>query len=196
VGEFARALVVFFAVLDPLGNLIVFHAVTRAMDRRARVAAAGLSTTVAFLILLVFALTGTAILDYLGISLASFQVSSGLLLALSAVPMVQRGEPIHPTVIGAATPLRVALVPLATPLLAGPGAAATTVTFTNLLGRWATVAAAGCILALTAVVFIAAAWILDRFAGTLVPVLTRVVGILLTAIAVDLVLDGLRGVFV
>lgn len=195
MGEFARALVVFFAVLDPLGNLIVFHAVTRAMNGRERVVAAGLSTAAAFVLLLVFALTGTLILDYLGISLASFQVSSGLLLTLSAVPMVQRGEPVHPSVIGAATPLGVALVPLATPLLAGPGAAATTVTFTNLLGRWATVAAAGCILILTAVLFVAAAWILDRFAATLVPVLTRVVGILLTAIAVDLVLDGLHGVF-
>ncbi|MER3421613.1 MAG: antibiotic resistance protein MarC, partial [Chloroflexota bacterium] len=157
--------------------------------------AASVSTAAAFVILLVFALTGTTILDYLGISLASFQVSSGLLLTLTAVPMVQRGEPIHPSVVGTATPLGVALTPLATPLLAGLGAAATTVTFTNLLGRWATVAAVGCILALTAVVFVAAAWILDRFAGTLVPVLTRVVGILLTAIAVDLVLDGLHGVF-
>ncbi len=195
MGEFARALVVFFAVLDPIGNLIVFHAITRVMDRSERVLAAVLSAVAAFAILLVFALTGTVILDYLGISLGSFQVSAGLLLTLSAVPMVQRGEPVHPSVAGAATPLQLALVPLATPLLAGPGAAATTVTLTDLLGRWTTVAAAGCILAATVVLFMAASWILDRFAATLVPVLTRVVGILLTAIAVDLVLDGLHAVF-
>jgi multiple antibiotic resistance protein len=195
VDDFLRALVVLFALVDPLGNLIAFHAVTRTLDQRQRVTAAVLSCAVAFLILLLFALTGTATLDYLGISLPSFQVASGLLLLLTAVRLVERGEPFHADVPATDSALSVVLVPLATPLLAGPGAIAVTVTFTTLVGRAATVGAAAAILALTVGIFLGGAWLFERAPRGLLPVLTRVVGILLTAIAVDLALDGLRDFF-
>jgi multiple antibiotic resistance protein len=195
VDDFLRALVVLFALIDPLGNLIAFHAVTRTFNPRQRVTAALLSTAVAFAILLLFAATGTAILDYLGISLASFQVASGLLLLLTAVRLVDRGEPFHRHDAATDSPLSVVLVPLATPLLAGPGAIAATVTFTTLIGQAVTVSAAAVILVLTVGVFLGGGWVFERAPRGLLPVLTRVVGILLTAIAVDLALDGLRDFF-
>src|SRR5207244_4080918 len=101
------------------------------LGHRGRTTAALASTVAAFLLLLLFALTGTGILSYLGISLESFQVASGLLLGLTAVRLVDRGEPFHST--GAQdSALGIGLVPLATPLLAGPGAIATTVSFAHL----------------------------------------------------------------
>lgn len=193
--EFARALIVFFAIIDPLGNLVAFEAVARGMGQRSRVVAALLSALVAFAILTLFALTGTAILDYLGISLASFQASSGLLLGVVAVRLVDRGAPFHPSTSAGDSPLTIVLVPLATPLLAGPGAIATTVTYTTLLGRTATIGAVGCVLLFAVGLFIGGSWLFSRAPDGLLPVLTRVVGILLTAIAVDLVLDGLRSFF-
>jgi multiple antibiotic resistance protein len=194
VSEFERALIVFFAIIDPIGNLVAFEAATRPLDRSGRVLAALVSTAAAFAILLLFALTGLDILDYLGISLASFQVASGLLLGLTAVRLVERGEPMHPA-SPAGSAWSVALVPLATPLLAGPGAIATTVTFSSLLHRPATIAAAGCILLLTALLFLSGTWLFERLASPVLPVLARVVGILLTAIAINLVLTGLRTFF-
>ncbi len=195
MGDFSRALVVFFAIIDPIGNLLVFQALTRTLSTRSRLVAALLSTVVAFVILVLFAFTGTALLDYLGISLESFQVSAGLLLGLTAVRLVDRGEPVPASTRPADSALHVVVVPLATPLLAGPAAIATTVSFTHLLGRTVTVAAVGGILALTAVVFVAGAWVFERAAAPVLPVLARIVGILLTAIAVNLVLDGLRSFF-
>lgn len=192
--EFARAIVVFFAVIDPIGNLIAFEAVARHLQRRERVSAALVSTAAAFAILLLFALTGTRILSYLGISLTSFQVASGLLLGITAIRLVDQGEPLHPR--GAqGSAITTALVPLATPLLAGPGAIATTISFSHLLHRGPTIAAAACILALCALVFVGGAWLFERLAAPVLPVLARVVGILLTAIAVNLVLTGLHAFF-
>jgi multiple antibiotic resistance protein len=194
VGDFARALVVFFAIIDPIGNLIAFQAATRGLDRPGRTVAALASTAAAFLILLLFALTGTGILSYLGISLESFQVASGLLLGITAIRLVDRGEPFH-TSAGQGPALSIALVPLATPLMAGPGAIATTVSFAHLLGQGATIGAAACILVLTAVLFLGGSWVFERAASRALPVLARVVGILLSAIAVNLVLTGLRTFF-
>lgn len=195
MGEFARALVVFFAIIDPVGNLLVFQALTRDMGLRPRLTAALLSTAVAFGILTLFALSGTALLDYLGISLASFEVSAGLLLGITAIRVVDRGEPLPASAEPASSPLGVVVVPLATPLLAGPAAIATTVSFTHLTGRATTITAVAAILAMTVAVFLAGSWLFERTARPVLPVLARIVGILLTAIAVNLVLDGLRAFF-
>jgi multiple antibiotic resistance protein len=195
LSEFLRALVVFFAIIDPIGNLIAYQAVVSGMDSRARLTAALLATSAAFVLLLLFALTGTAVLSYLGIDLASFQVSAGLLLGITAIRLVDRGEPFHPGARADHSPVVTALVPLATPLLAGPGAIATTVSFTQLLHRGPTIAAAGAILALTALLFLAGDWLFRHLAAPLLPVLSRVVGILLTAIAVNLTLTGLKSFF-
>jgi multiple antibiotic resistance protein len=135
VNDYLRALVVLFAEIDPLGNLIAFHTVTSGMKERARISAAILSCFVAAAVLLLFAVTGTAILDYLGISLDSFQVAAGLLLGITAIRLLEYGEPFHRATTATDSPWSVALVPLATPLLAGPGAIATTVTFTRLFGQ-------------------------------------------------------------
>jgi multiple antibiotic resistance protein len=195
MSEFLQALVVFFAIIDPIGNLIAFQAVVRGLEARSRVTAALFSTSAAFAILLLFAVTGTAILHYLGISLESFQVSAGLLLGITAVRLVERGEPFHPGAQPERSAAALALVPLATPLLAGPGAIATTVSFSHLLHRGPTIAAAACILALSAALFLAGNWLFEHLAAPVLPVLSRIVGILLTAIAVNLVLGGLKSFF-
>jgi len=86
-------------------------------------------------------------------------------------------------------------VPLATPLIAGPGALAVTTSFSDSLGRGVTIGAFSLVLALSLVAFLFADALFRLLGSTLLRLLARLVGILLFAIAVDLVLDGARAVF-
>jgi multiple antibiotic resistance protein len=139
-----------------------------------------------------FSLGGNEVLDFLGIEPSSFRVAAGLLLMLPAYRLITEGQPA--SVDGAARdgPLEFALVPLATPLIAGPGALAATTSFSQTLGRETTIAAVSIVLLLTFAAFAAADWLFRLAGAALLRLAARIVGILLFAIAVDFVLDGLR----
>jgi multiple antibiotic resistance protein len=188
----AQAIVSFFAIIDPVGNILVFHLYTRAMDGRHKLYAALIAVGAAFVLLLAFSLGGREVLDFLGISPDSFQVAAGLLLLPPAYRLVTEGQPAaveHPEDL---QPFDFALVPMAMPLIAGPGALAATTSFTERLGTETTIAAVVVVLAVTLVAFVAAEW-LFRVAGiSVLKVLSRVVGVVLFAIAVDFILEGAR----
>jgi multiple antibiotic resistance protein len=188
----AQALVSFFAILDPPGNLLVFHLFTQRMSWGQKLLAAAIATTAAFVLLLIFAIGGEQVLDALGISPDSFQVAAGLLLIPPAYRLVMEGQPAHAEEGETPSPLDIALVPLATPLIAGPGALAATTSFSDSIGRETTIAAFTIVLVMMFATFALA----DRFFSLLgqpvLKMLARIVGIILFAIAVDFVLDGLR----
>jgi multiple antibiotic resistance protein len=188
----AQAIVSFFAIIDPIGNVIVFHLFTRRLDFRQKLIAAVVACLAAFVMLLAFSLGGEEVLEFLGISEESFQVAAGLLLIPPAYRLVTEGQPGPVDDEQAASPLDFALVPLATPLIAGPGALAATTTFTQDAGQSTTIAAFTLVLLFSLVAF-ALADQLFRIAGApVLRVLARIVGILLFAIAVDFVLDGAK----
>lgn len=193
-GAIVRAFLSFFAIIDPLGNVLVFHLLTVSLSpaRRARVAGVAISTAAGLLIL--FSLAGRQVLAFIGISAESFQVAAGLLLLLPAYNLVARGEPLE---IGqdAIEPTQVAVVPLATPLLAGPGALATAISLSATLGRTPTILALGLVLVLTGLVFLGAARLFHWLGAPLLRLLSRLVGILLFAIAVDYILKGSQAFF-
>lgn len=197
--DLIRALISFFAIIDPIGNLPVFHLLLIAeTGLRQRAAIAMVSTGFAFAVLYLFAIAGESVLDYLGISLASFQIAAGVLLFLPALRLVETGQPLPIT--SAEEPDRsrswqVAIVPLALPLLAGPGALATAISYTNLLGLGTTVASMGLILALTALLFTFSAAIFNLLGEAVLRVIARLVGIVLMAVAIDLIVDGLTNFF-
>src|SRR5579875_3497872 len=105
--------------MDPIGTAPVFLSLTRDQPRRGAQRAALLASLAAMVIVLVFALFGQVVLSYLHVSLASLSIAGGFLLVLVALEMLQ-GQMSPPEEAEG-----VALVPLATPLLAGPGAIAT-----------------------------------------------------------------------
>jgi multiple antibiotic resistance protein len=191
--------VTLMVLMDPIGLAPVFVAFTRRLDARARREAAVRATLAAGALILGFALFGGVVLDYLNVSVESLSIAGGLLLLLVALEML-RGQD-YPDEIDERASSRpaqdVALVPLATPLLAGPGAIATVIVLSRKFDEGGQrvgviVGILGAMLAV-GVVLLAA----DRLAGllpdALVQFLTRVLGLLLSAIAVQLVVDGVRG---
>jgi multiple antibiotic resistance protein len=186
---FLRVFVTMFVIIDPVGTVPVFITLARGMKRRARMALQ--AVVAAGVLVLAFGLFGTQILRYLGISIPSLQVAGGLLLVLLSVQEL-RGE-IAPADAGH----NVALVPLATPLLAGPGAIAATMLFFreahSLTERFLIVGALALVLAITWL----SLWLSERIRRVLkdtgIEFLTRVMGLLLAAISVQFVAEGIRG---
>jgi multiple antibiotic resistance protein len=189
-----QALVSFFAIIDPVGNIIVFYLFTRRFAWRQKALAASVACLGSWAMLLAFSLGGERVLDLLGISFDSFRVAAGLLLMPPAYNLVTHGQPTHEEGADAhgQDVLDFALVPLATPLIAGPGALAATTSFAQTLGQGETIAAFSAVMALTLVSFLAADIIFRVVGLRALNVLARIVGIILFAIAVDFVLDGTR----
>jgi multiple antibiotic resistance protein len=189
---FGEAFVTLFVIMDPPGTVPIFLALTGTLRAAERNRAALVAVAVAFGVIVAFALFGQAILDYLGISLPALQTAGGLLLLLVALQLLT-GELDDPS-----TPAtgNVAMVPLGTPLLAGPGAIVATMVFVQRSDQPADyLAVAGAIVAVHLLL-----WTFMRFSAVILRVLresgilllTRIAGLLLAAIAVQLVADAVR----
>lgn len=191
-----------FVVIDPIGLAPMFVALTpgeSAADRR-RMAVRG--TALAGIVLVTFALVGEALLAALRISLPAFRIAGGLLLFLLAIDMVFARHsgvraPTRREQVEAEAKRDISVFPLAVPLIAGPGAITTVLLATSRGGDSA--AALGALLAMLALVLLLAlaallsATRLTRLLGeTGTNVVGRVFGIVLAALAVQFVLDGLR----
>lgn len=193
--DLARAFISFFAIVDPIGNVTVFYLLARpfTVSRRLQVAAVAVGT--AFGLLALFAFAGREVLDFMGISVDSFKVAAGFLLLPTAYRLVERGQSIDVTDEGELDPVQLAMAPLATPLIAGPGALATAISLSDTLGRTPTVLGMGLVLLLSFVAFAAGAWLFQALGTSLLRLLSRMMGILLVAIAADFILDGLSATF-
>lgn len=191
---FLEVFVTLFVIMDPPGTVPVFLALTGTMTSRQRKRAARQAILVAFGVIVVFALFGQQLLDYMNISLPALQASGGLLLLLVAMELLT-GKMENPEPSDSGN-VNVALVPLGTPLLAGPGAIVATMVFV----QHAEVSADWFAIALGIVAVHVTLWLSMRFAGVIHRVLkesgttliTRIAGLLLAAIAVQLVADAVK----
>lgn len=183
---FAEVFVTLLVIMDPAGTAPVFVTLTRRMSPRERRWAAIRAMSAAGLLIIGFALFGGVLLDYLGVSLGSLSVAGGLLLLLVALEML-RGFDAAPDEDG-----DVALVPLATPLVAGPGAIATVIVLARQRPEGAVIGGAVAALVAMAVSLLLAGAIARVVSPALLNFFTRVLGLLLAAIAVQLVADGVR----
>lgn len=191
---FWEVFVTLLVITDPAGTVPVFIALTRRLDRRQRHRAAWQAALVALAVILAFALFGRELLDYLGVQLAALEGAGGLLLLLVALELLT-GKTEEPTE-AECEKINVAFVPLGTPLLAGPGAIVAVMLFVQRIHNGTQVA--GFALALGAVILLL--WLAMRFCGVLkrilrdsgVELLTRISGLLLSAIAVQLVAESVR----
>ncbi len=189
-----------FVVVDPFAAVPFFLSMTAADTPEGRRETARRAATAAGCVLAVFALGGAVIFRVLGISLGAFKIAGGLLLLIMAVDMLRSRPPEARITAGEAERGRekqdVAIVPLAMPLLAGPGSIATVVV---LMGRahtlrvWkgASVLAAIAVTSLLAYLVLAGAARIDRVLGkTGLSILERASGLLLAAIAIQFMIDG------
>ena len=190
---FGEAFVTLFMIMNPLGTIPVFLGLTGGFTMRGRARAAGQAVLVSLGVIVSFALFGQQILDYLGIGIPALQGAGGLLLLLVALDLLT-GRAEDPQRV---QDVNVALVPLGTPLLAGPGAIVATIVFVRRAdGVPDYVALAVAILAVHLALFLAL-----RFSGGIIRVIrdsgivlvSRIAGLLLSAIAVQLVADSVLG---
>ena len=201
---FITAFIIYFVVIDPVGNAPIFLAVTEAQDRARKLRTALEGTAIATAIMLFFALCGAWILGYLNISEAAFRIAGGIILFLVALDMLaakrqQRKREATTGDDSAAEPDNVAVYPLAIPLLAGPSAIMSVIvvnagfggtlasTLTGYAALLAVMVATGIILCLTVV---AEGWLNEK----ITMVFSRITAIILAGLSVQYVIDGLTAI--
>ena len=190
---FGAVFVTLFVIMDPLGNIPLFLGLTPGRTSKVRARLAGQAVLVSLVVISLFAVVGQQILTFLGIGIPALQGAGGLLLLIVALELLtdRADEPSE------VRDVNVALVPLGTPLLAGPGAIVATIVFVQQSEGVADVTAiAAGIVAIHLAVFLALRFSVGitrviRESG--IVLLTRIAGLLLSAIAVQLVADSVRG---
>lgn len=197
---FISALVTLLVVIDPPGAAPIFASLTTNATDAARRAMAWRSVLIASGILLGFAAFGEPFLGALGISLDAFRVAGGIMLFLIAVDMVfekrtkrreERAQSVEQE--------DVSVFPMAMPMIAGPGSIAAVMLLTSradtAIEYAAVYGALAIVLVLTLVALLAAGPIMRRVGAKVEAMITRLLGVILAALAAQIVIDGLKGAF-
>ena len=201
--EYIKMFVGLIAVVNPFGAIPIFLTLTYGVEKREQIRLINVIAISVPIILVVSLISGELILNFFGITIASFKVGGGILILLMAIAMMharpsgatQTEEELHE----GESKKSAAVVPLSMPLLAGPGAISTVILYghrSNDIGHYGLVAIA--IMALGAVLWLAfllSPWISKRLGTTGMNIITRIMGLILAAIAVEFIANGLKGLF-
>jgi multiple antibiotic resistance protein len=197
---FFSAFVTFFVVIDPPGCAPIFAGLTSGADAAHRRSMALRSVAIAAAILLFFALLGEDLLEKLGITLAAFRIAGGIMLFLIALEMVferrtARREHRAQEVSASPEAEDISVFPMAIPMIAGPGSIASAMLLmarSNGLAESLTVIAAlGAILLLTLLALLAAGPLMRLVGHKVEAMITRLLGVILAALAAQFVIDGI-----
>jgi multiple antibiotic resistance protein len=193
---FGEVLVTMLVILDPPGNVPIFLAVTQRLSDKERHRAAFMAVGTAFFVISMFAIGGRTVLDYLHVSVPALQGAGGLLLLLVALQLLYGNGNTEDNYEVASPEQRtsVAMVPLGTPLLAGPGAIVATIVFFGKADgavEWFSVLLAiACALSVSLITLRFSGVVKKVFRPAGVVLLARVAGMLLAAIAVQMIADS------
>ena len=203
LSDYLKFLVALLAIVNPIGAIPIFINLTSdntVTQRRANASRASLATVS---ILLVVLFSGEVILNFFGISIASFRVGGGILILLMAISMLHaKMSPAKQTAEEAedsADRETVAVVPLGTPLLAGPGAISTVILYAqrhDSIVHYGVLACIIFLLSLAVFVSFRLAPIITRHLGkTGINVVTRIMGLIMAAVGVEFIANGLKQLF-
>jgi multiple antibiotic resistance protein len=201
---FVSAFVTFFVIIDPPGCAPIYAGLTKGAGAVQRRAMAVRAVIVAGAILLVFALVGEDLLRVLGISLNSFRIAGGIMLFLIALEMVfekrtQRREERVAKINETPEIEDVSIFPMAMPMIAGPGSIASVMLMMSrtegLAESLIVIGAMALILVLTLIALLAAGPLMRLVGQSVEAVVTRLLGVLLAALAAQFVIDGIRASF-
>jgi len=201
---FISALATFFVVIDPPGCAPIYAGLTAGASAAHRRAMAIRAVLVASVILLVFALVGQQLLGALGIGLDAFRIAGGIMLFVIALEMVferrtQRREDRAQKIKDTPEVEDVSIFPMAMPMIAGPGSIASVMLLMSRSQGWeqslVVLAAMATILLLTLAALIAAGPLMRLVGDKVEAVITRLLGVLLAALAAQFVIDGLKASF-
>ncbi|MDO8311936.1 MAG: NAAT family transporter [Sideroxyarcus sp.] len=198
--EYTKIFISLFAIIDPVGIIPIIIAFTAGMTAQKRERVGRMASLSVLVILLSALLLGEAILEFFGISIHSFRTAGGILLLLMSITMLIGNKPtLTPDDTDGDATSSVAIVPLSTPLLAGPGAISTVILDAHKgsnAGHYSVMALVLVALSLTVwFTFLIAPWVSQRLGKIGSNVVTRLMGLLLAAIAVEFMAGGLRGLF-
>ncbi|MEQ5787874.1 MarC family protein [Erythrobacter sp. NFXS35] len=201
---FVSAFITLFVVIDPPGCAPIYAGLTKGASPTQARNMALRATFIAAIILLIFALFGQQLLGALHIELDSFRIAGGLMLFFIAFEMVfekrtQRREERAEKIAATPEVEDVSVFPMAMPMLAGPGAIAAIMLLMNeaegLPGMVEVLAALAAVLVITAAALVAAGPLIRLLGDKVEAVITRLLGVLLAALAAQYVIDGLKGSF-
>ncbi len=200
-----KPLIALLAIVNPIGVVPFFIHFTQSLNRAQRQRTARVAAFSAFVVIAVSALAGLRIIDFFGISLASFQVGGGTLLLISSLQMLNArpAEARLDAVSDGDDKLdagdSIAVVPLTIPLLTGPATISTVVIYAEKTRHWwehAVLVGYGVVIGLMVWLAFSAADKISRVLGkTGINVMTRLMGLILAAIAVEVMADGLTKLF-
>jgi len=191
---FLHALTSYFVVIDPIGTALIFHGLTTGCERAYAKRMALRSTLIAAAIVLVSAFFGQALLTKLGISIEALRVSGGLLLFITAFNMVTKGETGKKWESG--QEVDISVFPMSIPLLSGPGCLTVTILLFSqtptVSGSLSLVAAVLVTYLLTYLALSSANQVKDLIGRTGDDILRRLLGVILAALAIQFIADGVR----
>jgi multiple antibiotic resistance protein len=201
---FGSALITFLVIIDPPGCAPIFASLTRDASPAERRAMAIRSCLVAWCILMFFALLGKPMLGALGIELASFRIAGGILLFYIGVDMVfekrtERRENRADSIKGTPHADDISVFPMAIPMIAGPGSIASAMLWVShaetRLHVGVVLAAITIVILLTVATLLAAGPLMRLIGERIEATITRLLGVILSALAAQFVIDGLRQSF-
>ena len=201
---FGSALVTFLVIIDPPGCAPIFASLTRDTTLAHRRSMAIRSSLIAWAVLMFFGLLGRPMLEALGISLASFRIAGGVMLFIIALDMVferrtQRRESRAQSIEGTPEAEDISVFPMAIPMIAGPGSIASAmlwVSRTDDAVEVATVLAAITVVILLTLLALLAAGPIMRLVGPKIEaMITRILGVILAALAAQFIVDGVKQSF-
>jgi multiple antibiotic resistance protein len=203
--DLLKPLIALLAIVNPIGAVPFFIAFTQNMPRSERLRTIRVASFSAFCVIAISALAGLTIIEFFGISLASFQVGGGTLLLISSLQMLNaqpaetRPDDVAEGEQKADAGASVAVVPLTIPLLTGPATISTMVIYAQKTRIWweqAVLVGYGLVIALAVFAVFSASGPIARVLGrTGINVMTRLMGLILAAMAVELLADGLTQLF-
>lgn len=202
---FMSAFITLFVVIDPPGCAPIYAGLSAGASRSQSISMAARACLIAFGILVVFALFGVQILGFLHVRLDAFKIAGGIMLFIIALEMVfekrtQRREERAEKVMADPEVEDVSVFPMAMPMLAGPGSIATIMLLTQrshgVEERLMVMAAMTSVLLISFVALAAAAPLMRVLGDKVEAVVTRLLGVLLAALAAQYVIDGVKAVFI
>lgn len=201
---FSSALITFFVIIDPPGCAPIFASLTRGTSASHRRSMAYRSTLIAWLVLMFFAVLGRPLLAALGISLASFRIAGGIMLFFIALDMVferrtERREKRAEAIEGTPEAEDISVFPMAIPMISGPGSIASAMLWVSRAETPVRVAvvlgAITAVMLMTLATLLAAGPLMRLIGEKVEAMITRVLGVILAALATQFIVDGLKQSF-
>lgn len=197
--EYTKIFISLFAILDPVGIIPLIIAFTGGMNQQRRAQIGQMASLSVCGILLLTLLLGEVLLGFFGISIHSFRTAGGILLLLMSITMLFGKKPEPEDITDGDATTSVAIVPLSTPLLAGPGAISTVILDAHKgvgVMHYTIMGLEIVLLSLSVwLTFLVAPWIAQRMGRTGINIFTRLMGLILASIAVEFIAGGLKGLF-